>query len=388
MRRYWVQTMLVEREFTVPATSSMRSNLAFHGDADSLFDDVLAEDSGTVRLALLDPPYNTTSLFHHYSDRATSSSWLEERKRHCGEIRRLLRSDGSLWMHLDDAEMHYAKVMLDEVFGRKNYVGTIVWQKTLSRENRTDLSTTHEYILVYAKNKPIWARHRNKLTATDAQLNRYKNPDNDPRGAWTSGDMTAKAGPGRRAAQFYELTLPSGRVVSPAPGMAWRFTRERFEELVADGRVSFGARGDNVPRLKRFLSETQGGLVPVTWWPGDEVGTTDTAKKDLRKLFPVDVPFETPKPEPLVKRIIEIATDPGDLVIDCYGGSGTTAAVAHKMGRNWITCEREDKTFNDVLLPRLRGVVEGEAGGVSDSLSWGGGGSFEILGTQAFRHVG
>lgn len=383
-----MQTMLVEREFTVQRQALVRPNLAFHGDADSLFEEILSEDEGIARLALLDPPYNTTSMFHHYGDRQKSTSWLDDRRQHCVEIRRLLRSDGSLWMHLDDAEMHYAKVMLDEVFGRKNYVGTIVWQKTLSRENRTDLSTTHEYILVYAKSKAVWARHRNKLAPTEVQLGRYKNPDNDPRGAWTSGDMTAKAGPGRRAAQFYELTLPSGRVVSPAPGMAWRFTRERFEELVADGRVSFGALGDNVPRLKRFLSETQGGLVPVTWWPGDEVGTTDTAKKDLRRLFPEDIPFETPKPEPLARRIIEIATDPGDLVIDCYGGSGTTAAVAHKMGRSWITSEREERTFNEVLLPRLRSVVAGEAGGVSQILDWQGGGSFEILGARVRRNAG
>lgn len=353
-------------------------NVAYLGGAQQLLEELIDGREGTIRLALLDPPYNTTSVFHHYTDRTKSGDWLEERRSHVELVRDLLTGDGSLWMHLDDSELHYAKVMLDEVFGRKNYVGTIVWQKTLSRENRTDLSTTHEYVLVYAKNKLVWSRTRNKLAPTEDQLARYKNPDHDPRGPWTSGDMTAKAGPGRRAAQFYDLTLPSGRIVTPAKGMAWRFTRDRLEELIADGRVSFGPSGDSVPRLKRFLSETQGGLVPTTWWPGDEVGTTDLAKKELRRLFPDMVPFETPKPERLARRIIEIATDPGDVVLDCYGGSGTSAAVAHKLGRGWVIGEREQRTFDEVLVPRLNKVVAGDDGGISAEVRWSGGGSFEV----------
>ena len=256
-------------------------------------------------------------------------------------------------MHLDDSEMHYAKVMLDGLFGRANFVGTVVWQKTLSRENRTDLSATHEYLLVYARDRAAWRRRRNLLPLGEEQLARYANPDDDPRGLWTSGDMTAKAGPGRRAAQFYEITLPSGRVVEPARGMAWRFTRDRLDELIADGRVSFGPAGDSVPRLKRFLAETQQGLVPTTWWPGDEVGTTDSAKKHLRRLFPRLIPFETPKPEDAVARVVSIATDPGDVVLDSYAGSGTTPAVAESLGRRWLACEREPRTFTEFLVPRV-----------------------------------
>ena len=369
-------------------TADTNLNLAYLGEADALFAELLPDGEESVRLALLDPPYNTSSEFHHYSDRADRHHWLQERRAHSTQIRHLLRADGSLWMHLDDAEMHSAKVMLDEVFGRRNYVGTIVWQKTLSRENRTDLATTHEYMLVYAKDRVEWSRHRNKLPATEAQLARYKNPDNDPRGPWTSGDMTAKAGPGRRSAQFYDLTLPSGRIVTPAPGMAWRFTRKRLDDLIAQRRVSFGSGGNSVPRLKRFLSETQGGLVPTTWWPGDEVGTTDTAKKELRKLLPTLVPFETPKPELLAKRVIEISTDPSDLVLDCYGGSGTTAAVAHKMGRSWITSERVARTFDDFLIPRLNAVITGESGGVSAQLGWVGGGTFLVSGSRSVSQAG
>lgn len=323
------------------------------GDAEAALAQWATEFSGLVELALLDPPYNTRSKFHHYTDQASHEDWLRERQEHVEGVLRLLSPTGSLWMHLDDSEMHYAKVMLDQVFGRANFVGTVVWQKTLSRENRTDLSATHEYLLVYARDRTRWRRRRNLLPLRAEQLGRYNNPDHDPRGPWTSGDMTAKAGPGRRAAQFYDLVLPSGRVVRPARGMAWRYTRERLDQLVADGRVSFGPSGDSMPRLKRFLAETQQGLVPTTWWPADEVGTSDSAKKHLRRMFPRLVPFETPKPEALAARVIEIATDPGDLVLDCYAGSGTTPAVAQRLGRPWLAAEREPRTYHEFLVPRL-----------------------------------
>jgi adenine-specific DNA-methyltransferase len=364
---------MVEPVFDADAAATERSEVRLNDLPDSRGQLLLASAhdalsawkgtyAGGVELALLDPPYNTRSRFHHYSDQAASGDWLAERRRDVEALMPLLSPTGSMWMHLDDSEMHYAKVMLDEVFGRPNFVGTVVWQKTLSRENRTDLSATHEYLLVYARDRARWRRRRNLLPLGKEQLERYSNPDSDPRGPWTSGDMTAKAGPGRRAAQFYDVTLPSGRVVSPARGMAWRFTRERFEELISDGRISFGPKGDSVPRLKRFLAETQQGLVPTTWWPGDEVGTTDTAKKHLRRLFPRQVPFETPKPEELTARVIRVSTDPDDLVLDCYGGSGTTPVVAQKLGRRWLACEREPRTFHEFLRPRLALVEGGEHG--------------------------
>jgi adenine-specific DNA-methyltransferase len=352
-------------------------NHVIRDDADSVLR-ALAAGKPRVRLALLDPPYNTRASFHHYSDRQSSDVWLETRRRHMQLIRQLLDPLGSVWIHLDDSEHHYARVMFDEVFGRANYVSTLVWQKTLSRENRTAISEAHEYILVYAKDRKAWARQRNLLDPTPEQLARYSNPDDDPRGPWTSGDMTAKAGPGRRAAQFYDVQLPSGRVVAPVPGMAWRHIRNRFDELVADGRVYFGPNGNSMPRLKRYFAETLGGLVPTTWLPGDEVGTTDSAKKELRRLFPDLVPFETPKPEALAARIIKIATNPGDLVLDCYAGSGTSAAVAHKMGRRWIAVERELRTVTEVLVPRLERVIAGETGGVSAAVGWTGGGCFTV----------
>ena len=361
-----------------PKAILAEGNHLIHADADAALKSLVATGEKRVRLALLDPPYNTKSTFHHYGDRQSSDVWLETRRRHMQLIREVLHPSGSVWIHLDDSEHHYARVMFDEVFGRSNYVSTMVWQKTLSRENRTAISSAHEYILIYAKDRRAWAKSRNLLDATPEQLARYKNPDTDSRGAWTSGDATAKAGPGRRAAQFYDIALPSGRIAQPAPGMAWRFTRERFDEMVADGRIWFGPKGDSMPRIKRYLSETQGGLVPTTWLPGNEVGTTDSAKKELRRLFPEMIPFETPKPEALTARIIKIATDPGDLVLDCYAGSGTSAAVSHKLGRRWIAIEREERTFEEVLNPRLKLVLAGEDGGVSQALGWTGGGEFTV----------
>jgi len=316
--------------------------------------------SDLVRLVLIDPPYNRRTKFHHYNDSTCSFKWLEMLKLHCTKLRDLLTIDGSLWMHIDDAEMHSARTMLDELFGRSNFIATIVWQKSVSRDNRTSISTTHEYILVYSKHKPSWTKARHKLPATDEQLNRYKNPDNDVRGPWTSGDLTAKAGPGRRATQFYDITLPSGRVVSPSKGTSWRYTRERLDELISDNRIDFGS-GDKVPRLKRFLSEVEPGLVPDTWWSGEEVGTADSAKRYLKSLFPNLVPFETPKPEQLAARIIHIASNPGDLVLDIYAGSGTTAAVSQKMKRRWLTVEKEVRTFEEFTLPRIESIIEAKA---------------------------
>ena len=332
-----------------------------------------------VKLALIDPPYNRRTKFHHYNDSLDRDKWTKMVSSHCETMCELLSDDGALWMHIDDSEMPRARIFLDKIFGEANFIGTVVWQKTVSRDNRTPISTTHEYILAYAKNKTLWHKVRNKLPATETQIKRYRNHDNDPRGPWTSGDMTAKAGPGRRKDQFYDVKLPSGRVVRPATGTCWRYTRERFDELVADGRIDFGA-GNKMPRLKRYLSEVDPGLVPNTWWSGDLVGTADSGKRELKKLFPDLIPFETPKPEALVSRIIHINTQPDDLVLDIYGGSGTTAAVAHKMGRHWALCEREQRTFDEFTRPRIEAVISGEdEGGVADRFTWELGQDYQIL---------
>jgi adenine-specific DNA-methyltransferase len=269
---------------------------------------------------------------------------------------------------------------MDELFGREAFVACIVWEKSYTRENRTDVSITHDYILVYAPDRRAWAAKRNLLPPTEEQVGRYSNPDNDPRGDWKALPAHAKAGPGRRAAQFYPVRLPSGRVVNPPPGNCWRYTADRFQEMVNDGRVWFGRDGDGVPAIKRFLSEVPAGLVPVTIWPYEEVGTTGTAKNEILQLFPGIQPFATPKPEALIARIVEIASNEGDVVLDCFAGSGTTAAVAHKMRRRWIAVEREAETIETFASPRLAKVVEGaDPGGVTNAASWEGGGGFRTL---------
>ena len=336
--------------------------------------------AGKVRLVYIDPPFNTQQSFLQYDDALEHSVWLTMMRDRLLQTKALLRTDGSVWVHLDDSETAYARVLLDEVFGRENFVATVIWQKTYTRENRTDISTSHEYIHIYARDRALWRKTRNMLPPSEEQVARYTNPDDDPRGPWKSTPVHAKAEKGRRAEQFYEITTPSGRVVTPPRGRCWLYTRERFDELVADDRIYFGIEGDAVPAVKKFLSEVQTGLVPVTIWGYEEVGTTGDAKGEIVALFPNIAPFSTPKPEALMERIVHIATDAGDLVLDFFAGSGTTAAVAHKMGRRWITVERSEETVSDYTLPRLQRVVAGEdRGGVSQELGWEGGGGFRIV---------
>ena len=339
-----------------------------------------AEYVGRVRLAYIDPPFNTGQAFENYDDNLEHSVWLTMIRDRLVQIRRLLSEDGSVWLHLDDTQMHRARCVLDEVFGSSNFVANVIWQKTHTRENRTDISIGHDNLIVYAADKPLWKKARNLLPPSEAQRSRYSNPDDDPRGDWASLPVHAKAVKGRRKEQFFTITLPSGRKVEPPPGRCWLFVRERYEEVVVDGRIWFGEDGDSMPRLKKFWSEVQQGLVPTSIWPHDEVGTTGTAKAEILSLFPDLTPFSTPKPEALIERIIHIGSNPGDIVLDCFLGSGTTAAVAHKMGRRWVGVEWREDTVRDFAMPRLKKVVDGEdSGGVTDLTGWTGGGGFRVV---------
>jgi adenine-specific DNA-methyltransferase len=345
--------------------------------------------AGRVKCIFIDPPYNTRSAFEHYDDNLEHSQWLSMMYPRLEFLRGLLCEDGSMWITMDDNESHYLKVLLDEMFGRANFVANIIWQKTHTRENRTDVSTVHDNLLVVAKSRDRWKGLRNMLPASDAQIGRYQNLDGDPRGPWSSLPVHAKAEKGRREAQFFTVTTPSGRTVDPPPGRCWLFTQSRFQEMVADGRIWFGPSGNNAPRLKKFLNEVQSGLVPSSLWLHADSGTTGSAKSEITTLFPGQVPFSTPKPERLVERAIHIATNDGDLVLDSFLGSGTTAAVAHKMGRRWIGIEMGEHARTH-CLPRLKKVVEGEQGGISEAVGWKGGGGFRYykLGERAFEENG
>lgn len=325
-----------------------------------------------VRCAFIDPPYNTGSAFEHYDDGLEHSLWLSFMRDRVELIRDLLSPDGSLWIAIDDHEGHYLKVLCDEIFGRRNFVANVVWQKRISPEARLQLGPAHDTILVYAKDK---ARLRfNPLPLGDKQRKSYRNADGDRRGPWVSTDFTAQ---GWRPNQMYPITTPAGIVHQPPHGRCWANVEPVFKRLRAEGRIWFGADGDARPRIKNFLSEAKG-LRPWTWWPHEEAGHNQEAKKESIALFG-DAPFATPKPERLVKRVLEIASDPGDLVLDSFAGSGTTGAVAHKMGRRWIMVEHGAHCHSHIL-PRMRRVVDGsDAGGVSGELCWQGGGGFQLF---------
>jgi len=342
--------------------------------------------AGKVQLAYLDPPFNRQQAFEHYPDALEHSVWLTMMRDRLKQIRALLAPTGSVWVHCDDSEQAYLKVLMDEVFLRPNFVATIVWQKRTSRENRKAIGSGHDYIICYAPaGAAAWAQVRNRLPSHGGG---YANPDNDARGPWRSIPMSAQAGHATKA-QFYDITTPTGKVLGPPRGRCWTVTQPRFEEFLAEGRVYFPRGGDGRPRLKRFPWEDEG-LVPMTWWPAAEVGDNDEAKKEILALFPNVEPFDTPKPERLMRRIVEIATNLGDIVLDCFAGSGTTAAVAHKLGRRWLTIEMLPDVLDTFALPRLRQVVKGEdPGGITEAAGWQGGGGFRALevGPSMFERV-
>lgn len=337
-----------------------------------------SEYSGSVRCIFIDPPYNTGYATPHYDDGVEHSIWLTLMRERLDVLSRLLTLDGSIWVCIGDEECHYLKVLMDEVFGRKNFVTSFAWEKDKGRRNDTDISNAHDHILLYAKDRETWRHSRNLLPRSEEQTKRYRNPDNDPRGRWLQGDNgTAKSG--SEAARF-PITLPSGRVVTPPLGNFWRFSRDNFESAKAEGRVYFGADGNGMPLIKRYLTDVQDGVVPRTWLPADEYGSNQEAKRDhLRKLLPDIEPFATPKPERLVQFALSVATNPGDLVLDSFAGSGTTGAVAQKMGRRWIMVELGDHCETHIV-PRLRKVIDGEdTGGISSAMDWKGGGGYRYF---------
>lgn len=349
-----------------PGEHHATDNLLIHGDAaDGLrsllnLPEFAAEYRGKVKLVYIDPPFNTGQAFEHYDDALEHSVWLTMMRDRLALIRDLLAPDGSVWVHIDNDNAAYCWALMDEVFGRSKFVSTIVWQKKYSRDNRPAIGDVHDYILVYSPLGTDWKHVRNRVVRTAAK--EYRNPNNDVRGLWRAIPMTAQ---GFRPNQMYTIRSPAGVDHKPPKGRCWSMIRPRFDELLAADRIYFGVDGSAQPGVIRYLDEDEG-LVPWTWWPHEEVGHTDEAKKEMLQLFPDVAAFDTPKPERLMQRIIHIGSQPGEIVLDCFGGSGTTAAVAHKMGRRWITVEREVRTIETFTRPRLGKVVAGDdPGGVT-----------------------
>lgn len=349
-------------------------NMLIHGDNLLALKALEQDFAGKIKCIYIDPPYNTGSAFEHYDDNLEHSTWLSLMKPRLEILKKLLHpTDGSIWISIDAYESHYLKVLCDEVFGRSNFVDEVIWQRAYSPINlKKTLSRSHDTILVYARNSDGFVL--NKLPRSQEANDRYLNPDNDPRGVWTSGGLDV--GPAIES-NIYEIEVPSGRKIMPPPGYSWRLSRERFDEFVKDNRIWFGESGNNVPRIKRFLSEVKDGITPMTLWLRDDVGDNQEAKKEIKKLFSEDV-FETPKPERLLQRIINLASVSGDWILDSFLGSGTTSAVAHKMQRKYIGIEFGEHA-NTHCSPRLKKVIDGNDGlKLSDELNWKGGGGFKF----------
>ena len=351
-------------------------NALVQGDNLRVLNALESRYAGTVRCVYIDPPYNNQEQYQYYQDTRSHRVWLDMILARLRAIRPLLSMDGSLWISIDDREIHYLKVAADEVFGRENFVTTIVWQQRTSRENRRAFSNNHEYLLVYATDIRRFRANRNLLPGGPALLTRYRNPDSDPRGPWQSVSANVQAGHATQS-QFYDLVAPNGNVHRPPEGRCWVYTQKKMQREIAAGNIWFGKTGHGVPRIKRFLKSSKVGLTPETLWLAREVGTNDDAKKQLLKLFPQESVFDTPKPEGLIRRVLEIATDPGDLVLDAFLGSGTTTAVAHKLNRRYIGIEH-GKHAVTYCAARLQLVVDGDATGISNQIRWTGGGGFDF----------
>lgn len=362
------------------SNSDRFDNMLIHGDNLLALKALEHEYTERIKCIYIDPPYNTGSAFQQYDDGLEHSLWLSLIRDRLVLLRNLMRVDGSIWISIDDNEAHYLKVLCDEVFGRINFVANMIWEKRTTRENRRVFSFNHDHILVYAKSKAAFEAIRNPLPLNQTVLDRYKNPDNDPRGPWQSVSANAQAGHAT-ASQFYVLTAPSGVRHSPPEGRAWLYTEEKMQTEISKNNIWLGKTGRSAPRIKKFLCDAQAddaGLTPETLWKSDAVGTNDSAKKHLLHIFEGESRFDTPKPEELIARIIEIASNPGDLVLDSFLGSGTTAATAHKLGRRWIGIELGAHATS-CCLPRMRKVIDGkETGGISAQAGWNGGGGLRF----------
>jgi len=367
-----------ERLSYVAATKTggaIYENSLIHGDNLLALKSLQSEVAGKVRCVFIDPPYNTGSAFEQYDDGVEHSLWLTMIHERVRLLWHLLSDNGSLWVSVDDNESHYLKVLLDEVFGRKNFIANVVWQKkyTVANDARY-FSDNHDHILVYAKDKERWAP--NRLPRSEEMNARYSNPDQHPKGPWKATPLHAKSG-SKKSASF-SFTFRNGVVWRPPAGTFPRFSEDTLRRLDEGDEIWFGRDGRSLPSRKTFLAElSNSGIPPLTVWLSSEVGHNHEAKNEV-KTFNSDEVFATPKPERLLQRILQIATNPGDLVLDSFAGSGTTGAVAHKMGRRWIMVELGNHAVTHIV-PRLKKVIDGEdPGGVTEATGWTGGGGFRF----------
>ena len=335
------------------------------------------EYTGKIKCIFIDPPYNTGNAFEHYDDGIEHSLWLSLMRDRLFILKKLLSIDGTIWISIDNNEAHYLKVLCDEVFMRKNFVTDISWHKRVSPANDAKyFSADYDHILVYAKNKENFKP--NRIKNTQSQLKNFKNPDNDPRGLWNSSAYTCAKNSQERPNLYYPITNPNNNeVIWPKKTRVWAYGEKTHLKNEKENLVYWGKEGNGgMPRIKKFLKDSKG-VVPRSIWGYEETGHNQQSNLEMLELFP-DNPFSTPKPEKLIRRILDIATEEGDFVLDSFAGSGTTGAVAHKVHRKWIMVELEE-TIHSHIIPRLTGIVNGsDVIGISESIKWKGGGGFRF----------
>lgn len=351
-------------------------NLIIKGNNLIVLSSLLRRYEGKVKCIYIDPPYNTGNDSFNYNDSFNHSTWLIFMKNRLELARKLLKNDGVIFVSLDDREAHYCKVLMDDIFGSDNYLNDIIWNSTKSVTNTAIISVSHTHTLVYFKNKDYFVKNRTEFRVKDNGEG-FSNPDNDSRGPWKADPFQVG---GWRPNQQYEIVNPkTGKVYLPNEGCSWKNDYDKFQELLKDNRIIFGATGESGPQRKRFLYEAkERGKVVKTIW--DDAGTTTNGTQHLKKLFGKNV-FSNPKPEQFIKKILELSTKEGDLVLDYHLGSGTTCAVAHKMRRKYIGVEQMNY-IESITLERMKKVILGEKGGISEETKWNGGGTFvycEIL---------
>ncbi len=395
--------LIPKKEYSMTNNVSLHDNLIIHGDNLAALKALLPTYAGKVKCIYIDPPYNTGEENWVYNDNVNSpliKDWLgkvvdkEDLCRHekwlcmmmprLKLLKELLTKDGIIFISLNDVENHYCKVLCDEIFSRDNFVANIIWEKRTARDARRAFSINHDHILVYANDYVSYFDSKNLLPVTEEVLSRYTNPDNDPRGAWQSVAMTAQAGHATKD-QFYTIVTPTGKKHNPPKGLCWIFTEKKFKEEVKKNNIYFPKNGDGVPRQKKFLEDRgDKGLVPLTIWSSKEVGTNDTAKKSLLEIFHDDLHFDNPKPVELIKRIIQISTSAGDIILDSFSGSGTTAHAVLDLNkedggsRKFILVEMEDYA-NKITAERIRRVINGVKSSKGENLKNGLGGTFSYF---------
>jgi len=382
-------------------------NLLVQGDNLVALKALLPYYAKQVKCIYIDPPYNTGNENWVYNDNVNSpemKAWLgravgkeaEDLSRHdkwlcmmyprLALLREFLRDDGSIWVSIDDSEISNMRFLLDEIFGHQRFVACNVWQKRYSRENREAIGDVHEYVVVYAMNPELFKISRHLVPLTDDQAKVYKNPNNDPKGRWRAIPMTAQ---GYRPNQMYEIITPAGVKHKPPEGRCWSMIESEFKKLLDEGRIYFGKDGKSQPNVIRYLSEVEG-FVPWTWWTHEEVGHTDEARKEIRSWLDTQTAFDTPKPTRLITRILQIATNKDDIILDSFAGSGTTGHAvlsqnyADSGTRKFITIEMDNQICREVTAQRLTRVSQG----YKDVPGLGGGFRFCELGEPLFDERG